>query len=110
MQAAAEQRAVYDALLRAVLDAVRNLDLEYHQAQAEGAADATKLSSPDTKAALRQVCAATTRGQLATCKHMHCTVINLLGRALILLIHAALTPSLMDLSIKTCASRHQNLA
>lgn len=57
-QAAAEQQAVYDVLVRAVLDAVRNLDLEYHHAQGDAAADASKLSSADTKAALRQVCAA----------------------------------------------------
>ena len=55
-QAAAEQHAVYNALVRAVLDAVSNLDLEYHQAQSDGGSDAERLSSPDTKAALRQVC------------------------------------------------------
>ena len=54
---AADQQAVYDALLRAVLDGVRNLDLEYHQAQNGGAIASTpqELTSPDNKAALRQV-------------------------------------------------------
>ena len=55
-QVAAEQQAVYDALLRAVLDGVRNLDLEYHQAQDSAVTDAAqKLNSPDSKMALRQV-------------------------------------------------------
>ena len=55
-QVEAEQQAVYDALLRAVLDGVRNLDLEYHQVQNGDVADASqKLNSPDNKLALRQV-------------------------------------------------------
>ena len=56
-QVEAEQQAVYDALLRAVLDGVRNLDLEYHQAQNGDVADAAaqKLNSPDNRVALRQV-------------------------------------------------------
>lgn len=57
-QRAAEQQSVYDALVRAVLDAVRNLDLEYHQAQSHGGIDingTNKMTSPDSKAALQQV-------------------------------------------------------
>lgn len=55
-QVAAEQQALYDGLLRAVLDGVRNLDLEYHQAQNGAVVDAAqKLNSPDNKMALRQV-------------------------------------------------------
>lgn len=52
---AAVQQAVYDALVRAILDGVRNLDLEYHQAQNDGMAEGGKtLSSPDNKAGLRR--------------------------------------------------------
>ena len=54
---------MYDALVRAVLDGVRNLDLEYHQAQNDGVADTAKaISSPDNKATLRQVSLADAKG------------------------------------------------
>ena len=53
---AAKQQSVYDALMRAILDAVRNLDLEYHQADAAVASDMQdKLTSPDRKKASVQV-------------------------------------------------------
>lgn len=56
-QLAVQQQAVYDALMRAVMDAVRNLDLEYHQAQAGGDVDAgAKVTSPDSKLHSEQVC------------------------------------------------------
>ena len=45
--AAAKQQAVYDALIRVVMDAVRNLDLEYHQADTSMSLDVQdKLASP----------------------------------------------------------------
>ncbi len=47
---AAKQQSVYDALIRAIMDAVRNLDLEYHQADGAVASDMQdKLTSPDRK-------------------------------------------------------------
>lgn len=59
-QLALQQQAVYDALMQAIMDAVKNLDLEYHQAQGSGARDAAaKLTSPDSKAGMGQVCPAT---------------------------------------------------
>lgn len=58
-QLALQQQAVYDALMQAILDAVRNLDLEYHQGQTGGAGDAAaKVTSPDSKAIAGQVCSA----------------------------------------------------
>lgn len=56
-QLALQQQAVYDALMRAVMDAVRNLDLEYHQAQAGVDVDAgAKVTSPDSMLHSEQVC------------------------------------------------------
>lgn len=50
-----QQQAVYDALMRAVMDAVRNLDLEYHQAQAGVGQEAVaKATSPDSKELSKQ--------------------------------------------------------
>ena len=47
---AAKQQLVYDALMRAIMDAVRNLDLEYHQADSAVASDRQEqLTSPDRK-------------------------------------------------------------
>ncbi len=47
---AAKQQSVYDALMRAIMDAVKNLDLEYHQADGAVASDMQdKLTSPDRK-------------------------------------------------------------
>ncbi len=47
---AAKQQSVYDALMRTIMDAVRNLDLEYHQADGAVASDLQdKLTSPDRK-------------------------------------------------------------
>ena len=55
-QLALQQQAVYDALMRAVLDTVRNLDLEYHQAQAGGEVEVgAKVTSPDSKMLSEQV-------------------------------------------------------
>ena len=55
-QLAAQQQAVYDALMRAVMDAVRNLDLEYHQAQTDAGANVgARVTSPDSKAVQGQV-------------------------------------------------------
>ena len=57
-QWALQQQAVYDALLIAVLDVLRNLDLGYQQADSSAAQDASvKLSSPDAKGSTRQVAA-----------------------------------------------------
>ena len=57
-QRALQQQAVYDALLRAVLDVLRNLDLGYQQADSGAAQDVSvKLSSPDAKHSTRQVAA-----------------------------------------------------
>ena len=56
-QLGVQQQAVYDALMRAIMDAVRNLDLEYHQAQAGGDQEAT-VTSPDSKELLKQACTA----------------------------------------------------
>ena len=54
-----QQQAVYDALMRAVMDAVRNLDLEYHQSQAGVDQEAVaKPTSPDSKELLKQACTA----------------------------------------------------
>ena len=53
---AAKQQSVYDALMRAIMDAVRNLDLEYHQADGAVASDMQdKLTSPDRKKPFVQV-------------------------------------------------------
>jgi len=47
---AARHQAVYNALMRAILDALRNLDLEYHQAKSGAPPDAEQnLTSPDTR-------------------------------------------------------------
>ena len=57
--AAAQQQSVYDALIRAIMDAIRNLDLEYHQA--EGGVPPShqdQLTSPDRKRSSTQVCSA----------------------------------------------------
>ena len=44
---AAQQQALYDCLIRAIMDAVRNLDLEYHQADTAALPDAQdKLAGP----------------------------------------------------------------
>ena len=53
---AAKQQSVYDALMRVIMDAVRNLDLEYHQADGAVASDMQdKLTSPDRKKPFVQV-------------------------------------------------------
>lgn len=53
---AAKQQSVYDALMRTIMDAVRNLDLEYHQADGAVASDMQdKLTSPDRRKASVQV-------------------------------------------------------
>ena len=57
-QWALQQQAVYDALLRAVLDVLHNLDLGYQQADSSAPQDASvKLNSPDAKSVTRQVSA-----------------------------------------------------
>lgn len=54
--AAAQRQLVYDALIRAIMDAIRNLDLEYHQA--EGGVQPRQqdqVTSPDRKRSSTQV-------------------------------------------------------
>lgn len=79
-QLAAQQQAVYDALMRAVMDAMRNLDLEYHQAQIDTSADVgARVTSPDSTAVQGQVSSRDCHSACTNARRLHCaSVVSLL--------------------------------